>query len=55
VELTPEWLAAQDCVVIVTNHSVYDCGFVLEHAPLVIDTRNATRGCTDGNARLVRL
>ncbi|HML23668.1 MAG TPA: nucleotide sugar dehydrogenase [Aggregatilinea sp.] len=54
VELTAEWLAAQDCVVIVTNHSAYDVDFILSHAKLVIDTRNATKGHT-GTARIVRL
>jgi UDP-N-acetyl-D-glucosamine dehydrogenase len=41
--LTPECLASQDCVVVVTDHSAYDWAFVVEHAPLVVDTRNATR------------
>lgn len=54
VELTAEWLAAQDCVVIVTDHRVYDYDFILEHAKLVVDTRNATSG-HQGNARVVRL
>ena len=54
VELTAEWLAAQDCVVIVTDHKVYDIDFILEHAQLVVDTRNATSGC-QGKARVVRL
>jgi UDP-N-acetyl-D-glucosamine dehydrogenase len=42
--LTAEWLAAQDAVVIVTDHTAVDYGFVVKHAPLVIDTRNAARG-----------
>ncbi len=54
VELTAEWLAAQDCVVIVTDHRVYDYDFILEHAKLVVDTRNATSG-HQGKARVVRL
>jgi UDP-N-acetyl-D-glucosamine dehydrogenase len=54
VELTAEWLAAQDCVVIVTDHTVYDYDFILEHAKLVVDTRNATNG-RKGKARVVRL
>jgi UDP-N-acetyl-D-glucosamine dehydrogenase len=33
-----------DCVVIVTDHSDYDYGWIVEHASLVVDTRNATRG-----------
>lgn len=43
VELTPEFLAAQDCVLIATDHSAYDCELIAAHAPLVLDTRNATK------------
>ena len=41
--LTPEYLAAQDCVLIATDHSAYDYDFIVQHARLVIDTRNATK------------
>lgn len=40
--LSDEVLGAADCVVIVTNHSTVDYAQVVQHAPLVIDTRNAT-------------
>ena len=53
-ELTPECLASQDCVVVVTDHSAYDWTFVVEHAPLVVDTRNATRGVQAPSGRIVR-
>jgi UDP-N-acetyl-D-glucosamine dehydrogenase len=43
-ELTAKFLAAQDCVLIATDHSAYDYDFVVKHAPLVLDTRNATKG-----------
>jgi UDP-N-acetyl-D-glucosamine dehydrogenase len=42
-ELTSKFLAAQDCVVIATDHSAYDYDFVVKHAQIVIDTRNATK------------
>jgi UDP-N-acetyl-D-glucosamine dehydrogenase len=42
--LTEDLLAAQDCVVIVTDHSVYKYDWIVRHAPLVVDTRNATEG-----------
>ena len=48
--LTPEFLAEQDCVLIVTDHSRYDYDFIVEHARLVVDTRNATAGCAAGRA-----
>jgi UDP-N-acetyl-D-glucosamine dehydrogenase len=43
VELTPEFLAGLDCVLIATDHQAYDYDFVVRHAPLVVDTRNATK------------
>jgi UDP-N-acetyl-D-glucosamine dehydrogenase len=42
-ELTLELLCAQDCVLIVTDHSAYDWNWIVEHAPLIVDTRNATK------------
>jgi UDP-N-acetyl-D-glucosamine dehydrogenase len=41
--LTPESIAAQDCLLVVTDHSAYDWAFILDHAALVVDTRDATR------------
>ena len=41
VELTPELLAAQDCVLIATDHTAYDYAEIVRHAPMVLDTRNA--------------
>jgi UDP-N-acetyl-D-glucosamine dehydrogenase len=41
--LTPEYLAAQDCVLIATDHTAYDYEFIVKHAKCVIDTRNATK------------
>ncbi len=42
-ELTADYLAAQDCVLIATDHSTYDWSFITRHARLVVDTRNATK------------
>src|SRR5262245_29894194 len=42
--LTPERLAAQDVVVVLTAHSSVDFAEVVKHAPLVVDTRGVTRG-----------
>jgi UDP-N-acetyl-D-glucosamine dehydrogenase len=52
--LTPEHLRSQDCVVVVTDHSAYDWELIVRHAPLVIDTRNATRGVVEGRERVVK-
>jgi UDP-N-acetyl-D-glucosamine dehydrogenase len=38
--LTPDTLAAADCVLIATDHDAYDYPFILAHAPLIVDTRN---------------
>jgi UDP-N-acetyl-D-glucosamine dehydrogenase len=38
-----------DCVVIVTDHSQYDYASIVARAPLVVDTRNATKGLTASN------
>jgi UDP-N-acetyl-D-glucosamine dehydrogenase len=40
VELTAENLGSYDCVVVATDHSVYQADFIAEHAQLVVDTRN---------------
>jgi UDP-N-acetyl-D-glucosamine dehydrogenase len=54
VPLTREALQAADAVVIVTDHSVFDYGFIVEASRLVIDTRNATRQVTQGREKIVR-
>jgi UDP-N-acetyl-D-glucosamine dehydrogenase len=41
--LTEEYLAAQDCVVIITDHDAIDWACVSRCARLVLDTRNALR------------
>jgi UDP-N-acetyl-D-glucosamine dehydrogenase len=41
-------LETYDCVLIVTDHSVYDFGEIVRRARLVVDTRNATRGIVSG-------
>jgi UDP-N-acetyl-D-glucosamine dehydrogenase len=52
--LEPARLREADCVLIVTDHSMYHWGSILRHAQLVVDTRNAT-GNQNGKARVVRL
>ncbi len=53
VELTSEALAGYDVVVIATDHSSYDYSFVVRHARLVVDTRNATRDVTEHREKIV--
>lgn len=52
--LTPEYLAGQDCVLIATDHSAYDYEFIVRHAPLVVDTRNATRNVRVGREKICK-
>jgi UDP-N-acetyl-D-glucosamine dehydrogenase len=47
-------LAAQDAALIVTDHDAVDYQALLDHCPLVVDTRNATQGLRPGWARVVR-
>jgi len=42
-ELNEELVTAQDCVLILTDHSDYDWEFITQHAKLIFDTRNATK------------
>jgi UDP-N-acetyl-D-glucosamine dehydrogenase len=51
-ELTPEFLSSQDCVLVVTDHSAYDFGHILEHSQLVVDTRNAMKALPDPQGKV---
>jgi UDP-N-acetyl-D-glucosamine dehydrogenase len=52
--LTAEFLAGQDCIVIVTDHSAYDFEEIVRYAPLIVDTRNATAGLDAGRCRVYK-
>ena len=52
VELSAEFLASQDCVLIATDHSAYDYAFIVRHAPLVVDTRNAAKNVAQGREKI---
>ncbi len=54
VELTEENLAKYDCVLVSTDHSVYEFDFIVKHAKLVIDTRNATVNVKDTDNKIVK-
>jgi len=54
VELTPENLASYDCVLISTDHSAYEWDFIVKHAKLVVDTRNATENVTENRDKIVK-
>ena len=52
--LSGDFLGSRDCVLIVTDHSAYDWAWIVDHSPLVVDTRNATRGVPASAGRVVR-
>lgn len=51
--LTEEVLEQVDAVLILTDHSQYDYAWIVEHAQLVIDTRNATAGIENRKENIV--
>jgi UDP-N-acetyl-D-glucosamine dehydrogenase len=54
LQALPEIAAAEaDCAVIVTDHSSFDYGALVERAPLIVDTRNALKKYR--SAKIVRL
>lgn len=55
VEVTDERLRTADCVVILTDHPEFDYRRIVELAPLVVDTRNATWGIPAPADRVIAL
>jgi len=53
-ELTPEFLGSLDAVLIATDHEAFDYETIVRHAPLVLDTRNATRDVTEGREKIYK-
>ena len=51
-ELTPQYLAEQDCVLIATDHTAYDYDLIVQHAQMVLDTRNATQNVAQGRKKI---
>ncbi len=47
VELTPQALIDADCVVITTNHSVFNPEMIQKHAKLIVDLRNVIKDAGD--------
>ena len=54
VELTPQNLKSYDALLISTDHTDYDYDFIVTHANLVIDTRNATKDVKKGREKIVK-
>ena len=52
--LSAAMLKSYDCVLISTDHTVYDYPWIVKNAKLVVDTRNATASCRTGRNKIVR-
>ena len=52
VELTAENLHDADCVVLTTNHAVFDVDFIQKHAKLIVDLRNMVKENADNVFKL---
>jgi len=52
--LTAAMLKSYDCVLIATDHSAYDYDWIVRHAKLIVDTRNATAKVTGGRKKIVK-
>lgn len=50
--LTSDFLRAQDCLLLVTDHTAFDYAQILEHATLIVDTRNAFGGLPDPESKV---
>ena len=53
-KLTAKMLASYDCILIATDHSDYDYGWIVKHARLIVDTRNATAHVKTGRKKIVK-
>lgn len=53
MQLSARNLASMDCILVVTDHSVYDYGFICTHANLIVDTRNVFAGIADVGGKVV--
>lgn len=53
-ELSPDFLASQDLILIATDHSAYDYDHIVQHSALVVDTRNATGQVQDNRHKIVK-
>jgi UDP-N-acetyl-D-glucosamine dehydrogenase len=55
IDPSPAEIAKHDCIIILTDHSVYDFRKIVEAATLVIDTRNATKDLHVFKDRIIKL
>jgi len=51
-ELSPAYLSSLDCALIATDHTAFDYEQVVRYAPLIVDTRNATKRVAQGREKI---
>ncbi len=54
-ELSVENLSEADCVLILTDHSVFDYEFVADKAQMIVDARNATKDVTKNREKIRKI
>jgi UDP-N-acetyl-D-glucosamine dehydrogenase len=52
--LTEELLREMDLVMIITDHTQYDYQWIINHASLVVDTRNATTRLRSARGKIIK-
>ena len=55
VNLTADLLQNADCVVIVTDHSNIDYGWIANEAEIIVDSRNALKNIEAPHAQIIKL
>ena len=53
--LTAELVQSVDCVVIMTDHANIDYCWLIDHAAIAVDTRNATKSITKNQNKVVKI
>ncbi|HEM62065.1 MAG TPA: nucleotide sugar dehydrogenase [Chloroflexi bacterium] len=53
--LTEQFVQNQDCVAIVAGHRSYDYQWIVDRAPVIVDTMNATRGVKADAGKIFRV
>lgn len=53
-QLTPAFLKSLDCALIATDHTAFDYAAIVQNAPLIVDTRNATKDVPAGREKIVK-
>jgi len=54
VPITAQSLGVYDAVLIATAHDAFDYPFIVKHAKLVLDTRNATKNVREGREKIFK-